>query len=118
MRTALIPLALILTSALLNPSAYATSPTAAPLANAASKTLAQSKNCMACHALDKKVVGPAFRGVAERYKGDSKAQEKLSAKVRAGGAGSWGQIPMPANLQVSETEAHQLVGWILAGAPD
>lgn len=80
------------------------------LANA---DLAQKKNCMACHALDKKVVGPSYKEVAAKYAGQKDAVDKLAQKVIKGGVGTWGQIPMPANTQVSEAESKQLVTWIL-----
>jgi cytochrome c len=76
--------------------------------------LATSKNCMACHSVDKKVVGPAYKEVAAKYAGQKDALEKLSAKVMKGGSGSWGQIPMPANPQVNEAEAKKLVSWVLS----
>ena len=79
----------------------------------ANPELAQKKNCMACHAVDKKVIGPAFKEVAAKYAGDKDAPAKLATKVMKGGSGSWGQIPMPANPQVSEAEAKQLVAWVL-----
>ena len=75
--------------------------------------LAQKKNCMACHAVDKKLVGPAYKDVAAKYAGDKDAIDKLAAKVLKGGAGVWGPVPMPANPQVSEAEAKQLVAWIM-----
>ncbi len=75
--------------------------------------LAQKKNCMACHAVDKKVLGPSFKDVAAKYAGQKDANDKLAAKVMKGGTGVWGNIPMPANPQVSEAEAKQLVGWIM-----
>ena len=75
--------------------------------------LAQKKNCMACHSVDKKVVGPAYKEVAAKYAGQKDAVDKLAEKVLKGGTGAWGQIPMPANPQVSEAEAKQLVTWIL-----
>ena len=74
---------------------------------------AQKKNCMACHAVDKKVLGPAFKDVAAKYAGQKDAADKLAAKVVKGGSGTWGNIPMPANPQVTDAEAKQLVGWIL-----
>jgi cytochrome c len=74
--------------------------------------LAQKKNCMACHAIDKKLVGPSYRDVAAKYAGQD-AVDKLAQKVLKGGAGVWGPVPMPANTQVSEAEAKQLVTWIL-----
>ncbi|MGS0742142.1 c-type cytochrome [Glaciimonas sp. GG7] len=75
--------------------------------------LARTKNCMACHAIGNKIVGPAFKDVAKKYAGQSDAEDKLVQKVMKGGAGVWGQIPMPANAQVSDAEAHTLVKWIL-----
>ena len=85
--------------------------TAPAFANA---ELAQKKNCMACHAIDKKLVGPAYKDVAAKYKDDKDAEARLVKKVMAGGTGVWGQIPMPPNPQVSEAEAKTLVKWILA----
>ncbi len=76
--------------------------------------LATSKNCMACHAIDKKLVGPAYKDVAAKYKGDKTAADKLAAKVIKGGSGVWGAVPMPANTQVSEAEAKKLVAWVLS----
>jgi cytochrome c len=75
--------------------------------------LAQKKNCLACHAVDKKVLGPAYKDVAAKYAGQKDAVDKLAAKVMKGGTGVWGNIPMPANPQVNEAEAKQLVTWIL-----
>jgi len=75
--------------------------------------LAQKKNCMACHAIDKKLVGPSYKDVAAKYAGQPDAVAKLSQKVIKGGSGVWGAVPMPANPQVSEAEAKQLVQWIL-----
>jgi cytochrome c len=80
----------------------------------ADQALATSKNCMACHAVDKKLVGPAYKDVAAKYAGDKSAADKLAAKVMKGGAGVWGPIPMPANPQVSEAEAKKLVAWVLS----
>lgn len=86
---------------------------AASLPAHAQLELAQKKNCMACHSVDKKVVGPAYKEVAAKYAGQADAVDKLSQKVLKGGSGAWGPIPMPANTQVSEAEAKQLVQWIL-----
>ncbi|WP_234263244.1 MULTISPECIES: c-type cytochrome [Hydrogenophaga] len=80
----------------------------------ADEALAKSKNCMACHAVDKKLVGPAYKDVAKKYAGDAKAADALAAKVIKGGSGVWGAIPMPANPQVSEADAKKLVAWILS----
>jgi cytochrome c len=75
--------------------------------------LAQKKNCLACHAVDKKVVGPSYKDVAAKYAGQKDAVDKLTQKVMKGGSGVWGAVPMPANPQVNEAEAKQLVQWIL-----
>ena len=80
----------------------------------ASAELAQKKNCMTCHAVDKKLVGPAYKDVAAKYAGQKDAVDKLVVKVLKGGSGVWGPVPMPANPQVSEAEAHTLVKWVLA----
>jgi cytochrome c len=76
--------------------------------------LAKSKNCLACHAVANKVVGPAYKDVAAKYAGQKDAEDKLVKKVIKGGSGAWGAIPMPANTQVNEAEAHTLVKWILS----
>ena len=75
--------------------------------------LATAKNCMACHAVEKKLVGPSYKDVAAKYAGQPDAVEKLTTKVMKGGSGVWGPIPMPANAQVSADEAKKLVMWIL-----
>jgi cytochrome c len=80
----------------------------------AQQDLAQKKNCMACHAIDKKLVGPAYKDVAAKYAGQKDAADKLAQKVLKGGSGVWGPVPMPANPQVSEAEAKQLVQWVLS----
>jgi cytochrome c len=75
--------------------------------------LATSKNCMNCHAVDHKVLGPAFKDVAARYKDDKDTLDRLVNKVMKGGGGVWGPVPMPANNQVSEADARKLVAWVL-----
>ena len=75
--------------------------------------LATSKNCMACHAVDKKLVGPSYKDVAAKYEGRSDAVEKLTSKIMKGGSGVWGPVPMPANTQVNAAEAAKLTTWIL-----
>ncbi|MCH8619179.1 c-type cytochrome [Undibacterium sp. TS12] len=80
----------------------------------ANADLAKAKNCMACHAVDTKVVGPAYKDVAKKYASDKTAEAKLVQKVIKGGTGVWGAIPMPANAQVSEAEAKTLVKWVLS----
>jgi cytochrome c len=79
----------------------------------ANADLAQKKNCLACHAVDKKLVGPAYKDVAAKYAGQKDAVAKLADKVMKGGTGVWGQVPMPANPQVSAEEAKTLVAWVL-----
>lgn len=79
----------------------------------ADQALAQKKNCMTCHAVDKKVVGPAYQDIAKKYAGQD-VTAKLATKVQKGGAGVWGAIPMPANPQVSPAEAETLVKWVLS----
>ena len=74
--------------------------------------LAKKKNCLACHAVDNKVVGPGYKDIAKKYAGQD-ASAKLSGKIRQGGSGVWGVVPMPANPQVNEAEAKQLASWIL-----
>ncbi|MGJ7543756.1 c-type cytochrome [Variovorax sp. LT1R16] len=76
--------------------------------------LASSKNCMSCHAVERKVLGPSFKDVAAKYKEDKGAVDTLASKIRKGGAGVWGPVPMPANNQVSEADAKKLAGWILS----
>ncbi len=75
--------------------------------------LATAKNCMACHAVDKKLVGPSYKDVAAKYAGQKDAADKLATKVIKGGSGVWGPVPMPANAQVNADEAKKLVAWIL-----
>jgi cytochrome c len=87
--------------------ASATTPVWADLA------LATSKNCMACHALDKRVVGPAYKDVAAKYAGDKTAADRLATKIQKGGGGVWGPMPMPANTQVNDAEAKKLAAWVL-----
>jgi cytochrome c len=79
----------------------------------ANQDLAQKKNCMACHAVDKKLVGPSYKDVAAKYAGDKSAADKLASKIVKGGSGAWGAIPMPANPQVNDAEAKQLATWVL-----
>jgi len=80
----------------------------------ADQKLATEKNCLACHAVDKKLVGPGFQDVAAKYAGQKDAADKLAGKVLKGGSGVWGPVPMPANPQVSDAEAKRLVAWILS----
>lgn len=80
----------------------------------ANADLAKAKNCLACHAADKKLVGPAYKEVAKKYAGDKTAEAKLAKKIREGGTGVWGQVAMPANPQVNADDAVKLAKWILA----
>ena len=98
----------LLTPALAVAALFATGPAHASL------DLAKAKNCTACHAVDKKLIGPSYKDVAAKYASDKDALAKLSKKVREGGVGVWGQIPMPANPQVSADEATTLVKWLLS----
>ena len=80
----------------------------------ADQALATSKNCMACHSVDKKLVGPSFKDIAKKYAGNKAAVDTLAQKVIKGGSGAWGPVPMPANPQVNDADAKKLVAWILA----
>lgn len=82
----------------------------------ASKELAQKSACMACHAVDRKLVGPAFQDVAKKYAGQKDAAATLVANIKQGGAGKWGPIPMPAQAALSDADAKTLAAWVLAGA--
>ena len=75
--------------------------------------LATAKNCMACHAVATKLVGPSYKDIATKYAGQKEAVDKLSAKIIKGGAGVWGPVPMPANAQVSADDAKKLATWVL-----
>ncbi|RTL46996.1 MAG: c-type cytochrome [Burkholderiales bacterium] len=79
----------------------------------ASLDLAQKKNCMACHAVDRKLVGPAYKDVAAKYANDKEAYKKLAEKIIKGGKDVWGPVPMPANSQVTPAEAETLAKWVL-----
>lgn len=98
MKRTLITLALAMTAA---------APAMADLA------LAKSKNCMACHAVDKKLVGPSYKAVAAKYAGQAGAVDKLAEKIIKGGGGVWGPVPMPANAQVNAADAKKLSAWIM-----
>lgn len=80
----------------------------------ADAALAQKNGCLACHQVDKKVVGPSYKDIAAKYKGvDAAKIDELATKVKAGGVGVWGQIPMPPNAKVTPEDAKTLVQWIL-----
>jgi len=104
------------TAATATPAAATAAPAkpGAPLDLKAAEALMQKDGCAACHGIDKKIVGPSYVEVAAKYKGDAGANAKLTQKVKAGGAGVWGQIPMPPNPQVPDDDIKALVSWILA----
>lgn len=85
----------------------------AALDNKAAEAMMNKNGCVACHAIDKKVVGPAFQDVAAKYSGDKDAVAKLSEKVKKGGSGVWGDVPMPPNSFVKDDDIKELVTWIL-----
>ncbi|HNQ04683.1 MAG TPA: c-type cytochrome [Thiobacillaceae bacterium] len=80
----------------------------------ADETLARKNACMSCHQTAKKVVGPAFRDVARKYRGDARAEAHLLAVIKQGGKGVWGDIPMPPQPRISDADARRLVHWVLA----
>lgn len=80
----------------------------------ADEALAKSKNCMACHAVDKKLVGPSYKDVAAKYAGQAGAADKLAEKIIKGSSGVWGPVPMPANAQVNADDAKKLANWVLS----
>lgn len=88
--------------------------TAAALPALANEELAKKNACTACHGIDKKLVGPAYKEVAAKYKGNAKAEALLVEKVKKGGVGVWGQVPMPPNAALKDEDAKTLVKWILA----
>ncbi len=80
----------------------------------ADEAMAKAKNCMACHMVNKKLVGPGYKEVAAKYAGQADAAAMLVTKVQKGGVGAWGKVPMPPNPQVSDAEAKALVDWVLS----
>ncbi|HEX2826329.1 MAG TPA: c-type cytochrome [Burkholderiales bacterium] len=88
-------------------------PPAAAAAAAAEDTPPVRHGCVACHALDNRVIGPSFREIAARYRGDAGAATRLAAKVKDGGAGAWGAVPMPAHPQLAAADIESLVAWVL-----
>ena len=80
----------------------------------ANEALAKKHACTACHGIDTKLVGPAYKDVANKYRGDAKAEARLVEKVKKGSQGVWGQVPMPPNANVSDADAATLVKWILS----
>ena len=82
-------------------------------AHADEADMVRSKKCMSCHALDQKLVGPAFKSIAAKYANDAGAQARLAKKIREGGSGVWGAVPMPANPEVNAAESERLAHWVL-----
>ncbi len=80
-------------------------------------SIARKNACMGCHAVDRKLVGPSFQQIAGKYKGDAQALARLETKVRNGGSGVWGVLPMPSHPSMDGADIRKVVGWILAGAP-
>lgn len=80
----------------------------------ADEALAKSKNCMACHSVDKKLVGPSYKDVAAKYSGQAGAADKLAERIMKGSSGVWGPVPMPANAQVNADDAKKLANWVLS----
>jgi len=91
----------------------ASSSASAALDNKAAEEMMRKDGCAACHAIDKKVVGPSFQEVAAKYKDDAKAAAMLAEKVKKGGSGVWGETPMPPNSYVSDDDIKALVEWVL-----
>jgi cytochrome c len=83
-------------------------------ADDAALALAQKNACMSCHGVDKKIVGPAYKEVAKKYAGDKGAKDRLIAKVKAGGKGVWGPVPMPPNPNVKNEDLEKIIEWILS----
>jgi cytochrome c len=80
----------------------------------ASEALAKANNCMACHAVDKKLVGPSYKDISKKYAGNAAAVAQLATKIQKGGSGVWGAIPMPANPKVNDADAKALAQWVLS----
>lgn len=79
--------------------------------------IARKNACMGCHAVDRKLVGPSFQQIAGKYKGDAQGQARLETKVRDGGSGVWGVLPMPSHRSMNGADIEAVVSWILAGSP-
>lgn len=82
----------------------------------ANTALAQKSGCLACHAVDKKLVGPAYQDVAKKYAGQADAEAQLIKNIKAGGSGKWGPVPMPPQAALSDADAKALAHWVLGGA--
>lgn len=82
----------------------------------ANMEMAKKNACMACHAVEKKLVGPAFQEIAKKYASQNDAEAALVKSIKVGGSGKWGPIPMPAQAALSDADAKTLATWVLAGA--
>jgi cytochrome c len=82
----------------------------------ANADLAKKNNCLSCHAVDKKIVGPAYQDVAKKYAGQADAEATVAKNIKAGGSGKWGPIPMPPQAQLNDADAKTLAAWVLGGA--
>lgn len=107
-----------LTKIVLTASALMAAAGAYALDAAAAKTLAAKSACLACHSADKKIVGPAYKEVAAKHKGQADALEKVAARIKSGGSGVYGPVPMPPQPALKDEELKLLAAWVLAGAPD
>ncbi len=99
-------------------AALATTTGAQALDAAAAKALASKSACMGCHAVDRKMVGPSYKDVAAKHKGQADAVDKVAARIKSGGSGVYGPVPMPAQPNLKPEELKLLASWVLAGAPD
>jgi cytochrome c len=109
---------MLLRSIAMATSALLLTTSALALDAAAAKALAAKSACLACHAVDKKLVGPAYKDVAAKHQGQADALEKVAARIKSGGAGMYGPVPMPAQANLKDDELKLLAAWVLAGAPD
>jgi cytochrome c len=107
----------VIFSAVVVAASFGVSAAEQPVSSANAMSIARSNACMGCHAIDRKLVGPSFRQVAEKYKGQPQAGAQLEKKVRNGGSGVWGPIPMPSHPRMNDADIKTVVAWILAGAP-
>ena len=98
--------------------ALSTFGTAHALDAAAAKALAAKSACLACHAVDRKLVGPSYKAVAAKHQGQADALEKVAARIKTGGSGMYGPVPMPAQSKLEDAELKLLAAWVLAGAPE
>ncbi|KND57162.1 Cytochrome c551/c552 [Candidatus Burkholderia verschuerenii] len=106
----------MLGAAVLTVVSFGASAAEQPVSAANAMAIARSNACMGCHAVDRKLVGPSFQQIADKYKGDAQAPAKLAAKVKNGGSGVWGSIPMPSHPRMNDADIKTVVAWVLTGA--